>query len=1735
MAEMANVDVSAQPNDEATREFHQAMVSDLHWVTPAQQSDLIAGLTDDGAGYSKDAIKQANLLLDHLKDQGYHFEPIARRDGGGVLLKLRNGSANLTVTLIAPDRYRADDSISNGANYIGNVYTGNNTPFYFYHNANQDRGIDRSVDRINEQRRDNPDFVPIVRASRDYALIDALLGKLPERAEMHTEPAREGSRSDSLITITYDDTDYERVYAKVPNFDKLTNREKRQYQNKQIYHFGRSVRDVDTVQQTANALDQITPEELDAWKEDGLTPLAQLAIATNFLISQGDNQTHDGRVRLTDEQEYEVMDIDSETLAGINFDTLAAYNDRSVIQKALNEELAAGRDLDLFTLSTVVDENGIPTGEMDEPFTGAPGLKNLLIEGTAGIKATKVEENELPAEYQAFLAQFREDLVAQGVRIPASQKGNVYFDSDNVIHYKGYYGKDGHEVSGLVGQVFLPNADHVIKTSFVASENSPDDRNYEMVPGYTGYYSSDEFKQVPVTFETTKVMMGDQEVEVLADSTGKPWQQADEAMVPVAEMNQILAQPNGYDNWLWQMQQKAQAAGHGPLEEPAYKTTKTEPTSIRDRLRLQGFNVDLRNKVNGTLATQLIQGDIGPGDNVALNKVYHGDVYAMRLQAGAKDRAGVVATLANRVHFDEDVMNMDAKELGFKSIGTDPKGKPIYPDKTHRDVLPELVGIIDPADSSDGKALGQVGYLTSAAVVLPDMTVVAPKGAEGRAARTPITEQMPYHEGDPEDRTMMGANQMMTARKIAYGSNVALMTYKGYTFEDGAVISKDFAFAHGHDDIDGKRQPMVIGDKISDTHGNKATVSYIADPDDPKDRLFKENPELDVIMNPHSIPTRFNTGVVIEMQRGKTGINDVTLDGQKVGERGQLDVIVTDITAEGKTHIYDADSERKGRSFGNQEGWVAQGQGLSEVAKEVFAHNDKAFNDMMTYARVAGVDIDDKGVIILGTGAKESKGQLPLDMNGNPIAAERIVEPSDDLRLPDEGGFMRLPTRVKLPSGKETEWLPVLDSAHRRTQELYDGTLMQHEYSQGYRAIAQAANDYNKLLDAGEYSDRDLTNAQAKMQNQVDGLTNRIVDDKLGGVQREGHKDAQAVKRSIAKRKLLGTQVDHSATAILTNDPSVKIDTLRVSPAIMDQMNLKDPDQDMALMWRDPAIGEGSMRSFKVEVDPRLTGVAINPLMTETFGADFDGDTVAMYAPQSRSAQQEIQAKAGIAQHLFKPDGSFAGNVSQDLVSASLRAKMIGPDISEQSPLYQRDDELVKLPGSDKEQRLGDLKPKDQITFLLAEQAKQPDGVDRVNDVWQKTVYSDKNNIGASKIDLQSRQAFLDSVLAMAKSGAKGKVAAIYSSNDERRTKLAAAMSKQQGREISPSDLYPAQMQKGIVDAHTTTMGYYDRGVLMADLKERAIAAAPEANLTLQSVEKSIESGQLDVLKKNKPGIKSPDALLKAYNQVASDRVGGVRHDQAEVRGAIAGKVDLTGQAGTVSQGLLRLAIEDPKSTRAVLACTEGITQSPISLKHDAGKVPEVRRGLRDLRDLLNKEPGAQNKEFATGKTYEAFHQAFNKIHETLAGDSLPQELTKPVFDLISKKDESGKMVTQPVAEAALAKESPIQSVAYDGFTAFKNLADANTAEIKKIAKKSDYQPKVRRINEGNYSKYLTPRKLRDDGFDVVTRTRDYVQQRQAQAALAKHRDEIQQWQARDAMPSVDRKPMETSVVGPEL
>lgn len=1647
----SNIDYSKSGQNQKAQKFNKhQLLRKLNNLNNKDRKRLQTELFDADARFDETTIESANRLIDLLNDSGITYQLMARNDGGGLLAKSKGlGGNDLTITIAPKDTLRYNpktkkQELRSSERFVGNI-NANGRNYYVDRKSEMKKSIDQYIKKNSIERNSdewkkvwrqyfNDERVKQFEEKRIEFIVKGLTGQLPVKTTYFKGESRKDNNYDHAHTIM------DERGRPIVNF----------YRRKVSEDFERNVEDYVSYY---NALKEESVETLES------TPLKQMIKDTNDNINNSRNE--EGEITrnvngFEETENFEPINLSNdEDFSGLNLDTLLAFNDRRDIARVIAFEM---RENSAFTLNNV-------------NIIGEPGLKDLLMEETAGVKAKAVQPSDL-AESEAHIKKYEDVLNRTETLLKRQGLTDItlYYDEDHVIHWKGKNVASDMERTGEIGQIFLPNERGLIETDFKTIEGS-EDRNYNMVVGYTAYYQSDNKETTLKPQTITIVDENGNELNVVAstdkDENGNlmPFQTKKgkylrEERFPEEEILRLNSRIDEYNK-------------NNPNQKLAKVATVEVERTLKDRLRLRGYEQTLNQQLEATIARQILQDTSHSIDNTSLNKLYHGDVYGMRISDKNKNNDSIIQTYNKRVKFDDDVLFMPIDKLDSSFDGQN-EDEYEGEDYSHRFNIQALDGIFDRSVSTDGANLGLVRYLTKGTQVLETTGEIVPS-MQGISGRAKIIDDMPFSEADPGDRSMMGANQYMKSRNVQK-AQVALMTYKGYTFEDGAVVSEKFAreqgeIVNGYDE-DGNIKPLQVGDKISDMHGNKATISYIASNEDD---VFKENPDLDVIMNPHSIPSRMNTGVPLEMQDNGFSV-EVKHNNKAIAEAGVLNVVITDITAEDKTKVYEDEynnegdlvkqSNRKGRSFGVQEAWVANALGLEATMKEVYQSNTAPFEKMKAYLNVTGLDFDVDTVMIQSNGFNNGKDA--------PSNAEK-VEIKEAIELPENGGYIELPIEVELPSGVKTKYLNVLPEKYRNTQELFDGERKYHDYSTAYSRIAKSALKYDELskkykvelqekienLQEQDLSQLDLSNEEDRIklrsqltneedikefdqavialnhdqqeqskviQGKVNSLTTRIIDDKLGGRSNlserldeygDSHmyrsKDTKAIKQSIMKKEIMSKEVPNSVTSVVTAEPNVDIDTIRVSPEIYSKLNVNSANQRV-LLWRDPALHDGSMRAFKVEKDSNIKGVGINPLVTESFGMDFDGDTVGVYAPKTKEAQKELQEKAALEMNLIDPTSKeFSGNIGMDFVSSAYENGYIrdSNNTITQGPLLGREQEIIDENGEF-------IKPKDQLQFILNEMAHKEDGAKEINQLWKDVVTTDRN-IATSKVDFSDRETFKQSVMSMAVKGAKGKPDGIENSEIAERIKRKEAES---GTKMTYLDRMK-EPDKYIGD-QSTVMDYYDRGLEMVELKR---------NYELNHSKSDLEGYQM---------LYNPYTINENGEKVRNK--GSLGYDQDKTRMAQSGKTDLTGLAGAKSQTLVGLMYDKEGGAMAAMEVTEPLTQATLKLKHDPNQTPKIKKLLQDYDGMLANG----------GYSQKDFKEEFKSMYDDVGLDVRDEHLDAVFETLSDGQGENAK--TLPIQEVIETKMNPIMKANLYGYDVMRESAtgiekntqiDKNMYEIK--------------------------------------------------------------------------------------
>lgn len=498
-------------------------------------------------------------------------------------------------------------------------------------------------------------------------------------------------------------------------------------------------------------------------------------------------------------------------------------------------------------------------------------------------------------------------------------------------------------------------------------------------------------------------------------------------------------------------------------------------------------------------------------------------------------------------------------------------------------------------------------------------------------------------------RRDMAVSNMEHANGLAERARVAQCVMGGWTQDDAFVVSRAFADHYGVTEESGVMNPLMVGDKLSDKHGNKGVISAIVDPnmsDEDADArglravrdFMRANPELEVVMAPFSGMSRNNGGTAREAMQATHDL--VMPDGSVIPAGiGELDIIIHDKTAESKTNIYtDEDiAAGGGRRCGWQLSSALLSHGCENVMREMFGHNMKGLANLREYLRTCGMDMEPDGTMRIGltaTVAGDERRIIDCPVLSENKGRRQTAVDNTMRNLDRAGGVMPIPFPLEFKSGAtfpETVLadgsvayeMPIMSAHLRSGTELSDGTTTTHDYTNNYRHILFSIMDWQKAKSKGD--EDGMAKAQAQAQAQYNRLQEDVSERRLTS------------SRNTVKSEIMSARLSNSATAIWSPDPSLAMDEVRVSTAIGESLDLQDGDK--VLIWRDPVLTGNNLRYMTVRLDDDLsmdlTGISVHPGLAKPIGGDFDGDTIGIWKPTIRGAILECEHKLTVEANLL--------------------------------------------------------------------------------------------------------------------------------------------------------------------------------------------------------------------------------------------------------------------------------------------------------------------------------------------------------------------------------------------------------------------------------------------------------------------------------------------------------------------
>lgn len=740
------------------------------------------------------------------------------------------------------------------------------------------------------------------------------------------------------------------------------------------------------------------------------------------------------------------------------------------------------------------------------------------------------------------------------------------------------------------------------------------------------------------------------------------------------EYGEIVTKFNGSENYLFVPGYEARIIGQ----------KAGESLSVEERTRLRGYEQLMAEAIEYRVGNDLLGTRTDIGSPTSLNGVYR-QLYDVRHEVdfiersreeGLSDawRDAILATEGRRVRYGNDIrdgstINADY-EAQFGRGSKDPDNDNFFDayvltgGRNMAILTEDGDGYFDPMMTSGAINQGITRYLVESAVVNED----------GAISRGDLDDQTPLLKHpdaflmayNPFDRQQMTGSNLMQASALTAPTATAMMTFGGWNFDDGMVVSRHFADRYQLRDTEGQMRPLKIGDKLSDLHGNKGVVSLIVDPSmsdaDAEARgigeavkVFRDNPQLDVVMAPFSAVSRFNGGSAREMMQNARAL-DLGDKGVQSHAMGDVRFIVTHMAVDAKTRVYDDDdiAAGRGRKASSQLAWSLNSQGASAVMAEFYGNNSSALSNVQEYLVTVGLDMKPDGTLMEGRAAENGERRLismpELDVNQTGTLNWKRMSKDFGNQIGDKGGDLEIPFLLYYPSiagraGREMDrtadgtWrLPLMSSHLRSGQDLGDGTSTTHDYTNHYMAIQEQATRYRyakERLDSGETLSEDVRNklqetvagAQTSAQMAFNMITTDVISKRFSG------------KYNVFRQQVMNNRLSNSATAVWSADPRLAIDEVGMSRKMALSLGL-DMDRieagtENVLVWRDPQLRDAGVRYLRVALNDELEGVTINPVMDKSFDGDFDGDAVAVVRLNTEAAMLEAQQKLSVQSNLL--------------------------------------------------------------------------------------------------------------------------------------------------------------------------------------------------------------------------------------------------------------------------------------------------------------------------------------------------------------------------------------------------------------------------------------------------------------------------------------------------------------------
>jgi hypothetical protein len=275
--------------------------------------------------------------------------------------------------------------------------------------------------------------------------------------------------------------------------------------------------------------------------------------------------------------------------------------------------------------------------------------------------------------------------------------------------------------------------------------------------------------------------------------------------------------------------------------------------------------------------------------------------------------------------------------------------------------------------------------------------------------------------------------------------------------------------------------------------------------------------------------------------------------------------------------------------------------------------------------------------------------------------APKMLIPRADVlqRLKDEFirthmGLIRLPIEIYHPLfkkelGVKIDCLPVLPFSLRPAVPIGEGFII-HELNKHYDNILRVIRSYKEGQE-----DRLQAAISTLFRNKRGYLRNLLGNPILS------FESLLEGKKGHFRKNMLGKRVDFSGRGVIVPDPELALDEICVP--------VSELQDELLIINRQPSLHYLSMQGFhNVPRRKDESVVFMNPLVTNAFGADFDGDTVAFHLPISDDAREETKRMFPSHNPFLRANGKLHFHLGQDITLGleyairveSLREELMG-------------------------------------------------------------------------------------------------------------------------------------------------------------------------------------------------------------------------------------------------------------------------------------------------------------------------------------------------------------------------------------------------------------------------------------------------------------------------------------------